>query len=185
MQAKCKWVAQVHSVSAHADPGKAPTLAVSVNVVGPSWLLLCFSCCCNCLGCCGCCICCCFTKQPSITSSTSQVLQAKDFSSLKTTLPPHWPMCFMLMGWSRRLPFALHKSLTHSRCQLSGVRLQGNKIFCCSELRGYTYTIYLYVSMCKYIYICRVDVSISPSVTLQLFAAVLGLTHHACQTSCE
>ena len=86
MQARCKWVAQVHSVSAHADPGKAPTLAVSVNVVGLSWLLLCFSCCCNCLGCCGCCICCCFTKQPSITSSTSQVLQAKDFSFFKTTI---------------------------------------------------------------------------------------------------
>ena len=49
----------------------------------------------------------------------------------------------------------------------------------------YTYTLYVYVSMCKYIYICRVDVSISPCVPLQLFAAVLGPTDPASQTSCE
>ena len=105
------------------------------------------------------------------------------FQLLQNNNKPHWPMCVMLVGWSRQLRFVVHESMTSSRSQV--VRLQGNKIFGCSEFRGYTYTLYLCLSMCKYIYICRVDVCISPSVTLQLFAAVLGLTHPACLTSCE
>ena len=56
-----------------------------------------------------------------------------------------------------------------SRSQPNVVRLQGNNIFCCYDHSGYTYILYLYVSMCKYIYICSVDMFISPCVSLQLF----------------